>query len=176
MRCLLVVGTVCLAAAAGSGQELKQQTGAGVVSGRVIDAATRAPIPGARVRLSTINPPIGYASTYRDVAAESDGTFTFTAVPAGTVRVTADLDGYLEGKFGVRRPGGPGVWFPLEEGERFRGADMLLWQEAEVTGRVSDETGKPLSGVTVDAWRVGATEWENGRVTKAGFGTNQRDG
>jgi len=111
MRIRLVIGTLVLAAAISDAQELKPQTGTGVVSGRVISAPCDGPISGAHVRLRTVNPPIGFASTYFDAITEANGGFSFAGVPAGTIQLTANLDGYLEGRVGQRRPNGDGVSF-----------------------------------------------------------------
>jgi len=60
----------------------------GTITGRVVDAATQAPISGAQVRVQ---------GTTRGAATGSEGRFEITGVPAGAVTVTASTLGYATG-------------------------------------------------------------------------------
>jgi TonB-dependent starch-binding outer membrane protein SusC len=59
--------------------------GGGTITGRVVDAATQAAIPGAQVRVQ---------GTTRGAATGAEGRFEITGVPAGTVTLTASTLGY----------------------------------------------------------------------------------
>lgn len=69
----------------------------GILSGSVIDATSRAPISGAAVSYST-------DGNRTRITAQSDeaGRFSFTAVPAGRLFISAQKNGYVGGYYGVR--------------------------------------------------------------------------
>ena len=62
-----------------------QPTRSGTVSGRVVDAETGKPLPGAHVFFST---------TTRGTATDPSGRFSFKHVPVGTQRLHASMVGY----------------------------------------------------------------------------------
>jgi hypothetical protein len=74
-------------------------------------------------------------------------------MPAGHFTLTAEFPGYLPGVFGRRRIDGPGI--RLELGDRERRGDVVIrmWKDAAIAGRVLDEAGEPLVGLTVQAMR-----------------------
>ena len=76
---LLIACTVTLPAT------LLAQEGGITLSGRVLDATTRAPLPAAMLRLVEI---------HREARAHEDGSFTFGLVPAGSYKVTVHRIGY----------------------------------------------------------------------------------
>jgi outer membrane protein OmpA-like peptidoglycan-associated protein len=61
----------------------------GVVIGHVTDAETHAPVSNAQIK---INDSAGHELRY---ATDSRGAFKFTGVTPGTIKLTADADGYL---------------------------------------------------------------------------------
>lgn len=61
------------------------QAGGGTLAGRVVDAATQAPLSGAQVVVD---------GTTRRAATNAEGRFEITGVPAGTVTVRASTLGY----------------------------------------------------------------------------------
>ena len=66
------------------------KAGPGSVTGRVVDASTNLPIPGATVTFSSGTPPAVVTTGTTD----KTGTYNVTGVPAGTYSVTASAPGY----------------------------------------------------------------------------------
>ena len=80
-----IVAFVLLIALAGCGEEgLPPASKYATVSGRVYDAATKAPIPGAQVELLVV----------LEATAGPDGTFKVGNVPAGQLDGTVSAPGY----------------------------------------------------------------------------------
>jgi hypothetical protein len=124
-----------------------------VLEGKVTDLATKKPVP-AKVRLQRVEPKQnGY--NYPNVAeatADADGRWVLKKTPDGWHRVLIEAEGYVPCVAGhIRLDGQPG-WHSYDVG---------LARPATASGRVVDETGKPLPGVDV---RIGDV------VTEAGGG------
>jgi len=126
----------------------------GVVTGRVVDAATGEPIPGAIVSLSRVQPSPGAGRTSAAVPAESavlrsltnqtnvNGAFEIAGVPSGRWRVQVLKDGYVA--FGatsshVIEVGGGVV----------RVRDVQIDRGGAIEGRVRDARGTPMVRVSV---------------------------
>jgi hypothetical protein len=127
-------------------------SGTGMISGRIVDAATGAPIAGAQLYLhqtrGDLLPP---RSEQKDSGL--DGTFVFSDLPAGEFEILASAAGYLEGALGKRRADGREAWIRLAESERFDRAIIEMFREARVTGVVVDEHGDPVKNAFVAALR-----------------------
>jgi hypothetical protein len=109
-------------------------------------------------------PDVGSGSTagaVPSVLTGPGGFFVLTAMPAGHFTLTAEFPGYLPGVFGRRRIDGPGI--RLELGDRERRGDVVIrmWKDAAIAGRVLDEAGEPLVGLTVQAMRRSDREDES---------------
>ena len=70
--------------------------GTGIIVGQVVDAATGKGVSSAVVTLAGS----------RRVMSTTDGRFAFRNLPAGSHALTAAKSGYIDGSFGMRRPGG----------------------------------------------------------------------
>ena len=115
-----------------------------VVRGRVAAADTGLPARRAQVRMTrtgTQGPNQTMSTT-----VDADGNYEFTALLPGRYIVSAAKSGYVDGS---GRP-------PLEirEGQFVEHVDFALARGAVITGRISDETGDPISGVQVSVLRV----------------------
>ena len=117
------------------------------IAGRVVDAATGRPVPGARVSASrepyVPNLPVGFT--------DANGTFLLTELPAGSYGLGAYRGGYLGGDYGQRRPGGEAGRVTLQDGVRHADVVIRMWPEASIAGRVVDERGEAVAGVPVYA-------------------------
>jgi len=148
---------------AASGQQLQLAEGKGMIVGRVIDAASGAPLSGVAVSTTT-------RAGQQTVVTDAQGRFLLVALPKGTYTVTATTGGngfspsgfivsgfghqigpYLNGGYGQRRPRGPLAPIDLGEGERVSDAVIRLWKGGAINGRVVDEAGEPLVDVVVAA-------------------------
>jgi len=127
-------------------------SGTGVISGRIVDAATGAPIAGARLYMHQTR---GDLMRPRSEQKDSgpDGAFVFSELPAGQFSISASAPGYLEGGMGKRRADGHEAWIRLADGERFDRATIEMFREARITGVVVDEHGAPVKGAFVSALR-----------------------
>ena len=106
--------------------------GPGQVSGRVLDAATRAPVPGVDVSF-------GNALGEATATSGPDGTYALTLAP-GNYKVMAIGDGV----FGA----GSGR-FDLRAGQAVTGYDILVGRLARLRGKVVDHAGAPVAGAHV---------------------------
>ncbi len=141
----------------------------GLIVGRVVDAASNAPIPGVIVTLAGAT----LGSSIR-VLTDSQGRFLYRNVPGGsfTLRATigANIEGggfswssfgppvgpYLNGGYGQRRPGGLLQSIELAADEQIGDVVIKLWQGGSIDGRVFDEAGEPMVDVVVAAPRLSA--------------------
>ena len=140
----------------------------GLIVGRVVDAASNAPIAGVIVSLAGAPLP----STIR-VLTDAKGQFLFRNAPAGSFTLRATMGGnsqnsftwtgigpqlglYLAGGYGQRRPGGLLQSIDLADGEQMADVVIKLWQGGSIDGTVRDEAGEPLVDVFVAAARRSA--------------------
>lgn len=132
---------------------------AGLILGRVVDAAGGRPVSGAIVTLAGLVPiaataPGGAPTSPQPRAmTNANGQFVFRNLPKGSFSLNVTRSGYLDGAYGRQRPGGPATNVPLDEGQRVGDVVIRMWRPAVITGTVSDEAGEPLVGVSVRAFR-----------------------
>ena len=120
-----------------------------ILTGRVIDSATRQPIPNAHLSTgpNVIGSPV--------VLADSEGRFSLPA-PSGRFVVVANKSGY------AREPIQVTAGAPVE---------IALQPAAAISGRVIDESGDPVLGARVVVERVDANRR---RTTLGAFETDDR--
>jgi hypothetical protein len=104
----------------------------GQVSGTVLDAAERKPIPGVDVTFGNL---LGESTA----TSGPDGRYTVTLAP-GSYRVVAMAEGLL---------GAPGTRFDLRPGKSVDGYDILVTRLAALRGRVIDHGGGAVAGARV---------------------------
>jgi protocatechuate 3,4-dioxygenase beta subunit len=121
-----------------------------IVRGKVLDAATRAPIAGARVNFREG----GNQGARKDVTAGEDGSFEARGLGESAYLVTASAKRYLPGRsvpVTATAGGNEDLTLVLEEG-------------ASIAGRVSDPDGKPIRGATlhVNLAMLPGVNWNDG--------------
>jgi len=122
------------------------RTSTAILSGTITDD-TGAPVPQARVTLANAG------GTVRLIAAADDaGRFAFGGLPAGQFAVRASQSGYLDGTYGRMQPDGKGTLITLTDAQQFTVA-FRLPRAAHITGRLLDEDGSPIPGLTARAYR-----------------------
>ena len=126
---------------------------AGVVQGVVIEHASGHPLARTRVRMEPVPKPGSGDLRPLQVRAASAGQFVFNNVPDGLYLLVTLRDGYFPAAYGQRRPNGRGT--PIQvtrDSELF--TQVPMWRLGAITGRVLDENGIGLTGVTVLAYRA----------------------
>lgn len=120
-----------------------------MIVGRVIDAASGAPVPGVTVslvgRIGGVEPP--------KLMTDPQGRFIYRNLPAGSYELMTTKPGYINGAHGRRRHDGPSRPVQLSQGERATDVTILIWRPGTITGAIVDEAGEPMVGVTVRAFR-----------------------
>jgi carboxypeptidase family protein len=161
-RLAIVVTLVATCAVAGIAQQSGQPArdtparpattttaaGTGRIGGHVVAADTGRPIKRARVFLSAAELPGG-----RGMLTDDDGSFDFTELPAGRYSLNASKSGFIQLSYGQRRPLQAGTPLQLSNGQQLKGVDLALPRGGVVSGRVSDENGDSMPGVTVAVLR-----------------------
>jgi len=138
-----------LAQTGGPPPAASQATGA--ITGVVVDGATKSPIGGAIVYLSTDGrTPVGDQSRQM---TDDKGRFAFVNVPPGTrYNLTANAFGYLDGAFGRENLQlAANAPIAVRTGEWVSNLRLSLWRPAAISGTVVDERGEPMAGVYVRA-------------------------
>ena len=152
-RAGLAVVLATLAAAA-LGAQAQQPPVPAAVSGVIVDGATGQPIPGGFVEISRTD---GGRTISKRVSADSKGRFIITDIaPATGYWLSGSAGGYAPNEYGFE-PGATEairdrLTFRLADGEWKRDLAMRLWRRAVISGRVVDERGHPVIGVTVRAY------------------------
>ncbi len=120
-----------------------------VLEGTVTQLAGGGPL-AARVRLEKIESKQGrYEYTpATSVATDEKGRWVIKSAPAGWHRLVVAADGYADRVVD---------YATFDDQPSWSKHDTSLAKSAKVSGRVTDETGKPISGVTVQLMHVVAT-------------------
>jgi len=124
-----------------------------VLEGKVTDLATGKPL-AARVRLEKVEPRKGGGYDYPEVVttdADAAGRWVLKSVQPNWVRIVVGAEGYLPRVVGFHTFDGQPRWSEL---------NTSLAKAATVSGRVSDDAGKPLADVEVQFANVVATNGE----------------
>jgi hypothetical protein len=129
-------------------------TGTALITGRVVDAESGAPVASTVVTLSGRGQTPAQANNR--VLTDAQGRFFFSDLPPGTVNLAASKPGYLPGAFGQKRPQGRSEPIDIGEGGRRNDITISLWRYATISGRVVDEAGDPFVGVDV---RIVQQQW-----------------
>jgi hypothetical protein len=113
-----------------------------VMEGKVTDMANGQPLAGG-VRLERVEPKKTGGYLYPVVAkarSDAQGRWVLTKSPAGWFRVVVEAEGVVPRVAGYARPDGQPRW---------QSYDCGLARSAPVSGRVIDESGKPMMDVDV---------------------------
>jgi hypothetical protein len=113
-----------------------------VIEGKVVDEATQRPL-AARVQLQRVEPQPKGGYRYpvaAEAAADAQGRWVLKKAPAGWNRVVVAADGYVPRVVGHVQ---------FDDEPRWSSYDGELARPGPVSGRVTDEGGRPLSDVEV---------------------------
>jgi protocatechuate 3,4-dioxygenase beta subunit len=136
-----------------------QQTA--TIEGTVTRAGTGQPLKGAQVTLERSGPiaepgaliPVKSGVVHEVEAVsvattDGNGRYAFTGVDPGQYRISAERDGYVRSEYGQRTPTAAGTPVSVVANQR-RVVDLQMSPTSVVSGRVLNEDGEPVSGVTV---------------------------
>jgi len=131
-----------------------------VVSGIVIRSQDSAPLKNATVQL------VNEADREHNIATKTsaEGHFELKNVPPAQYKLRVSRNGYVTQELNQKKPGDPGATFSLRVGQRASDLVFKMARAAVISGKVFDEDGEPMVGVSV---RAVHREFTNGRK---GFG------
>lgn len=118
----------------------------GVIRGRITSLDTGKPLRRAQVRLAS---EYEFQSTPRTASTSSDGRYEFRDVAPGRYTIRVERSGYLALSYGQRRPGDLGRPLEIAGTEVVERVDFALPRMSVMSGRVFDDLGEPIAGVTV---------------------------
>ena len=124
----------------------------GRIAGHVTDAVSGKPIVDATVRLVRWEGGLGRPSP--PGRSNEQGAFEFKELVAGSYQLTVAAERYVGLEFGQKVPWEPGRRIELADSQQFDKADLPLPRTSAVEGRLTDEFGDPMPGVTVQIARV----------------------
>jgi protocatechuate 3,4-dioxygenase beta subunit len=123
------------------------------IAGQIVDAVSNRPVGDVVVTASLSGAGQSLATGQRKVLTDGSGRFAFQGLPAGRYSISTKRPGYLNGGLGERAPHTGGVPLQLRDGERVVDLRILVWKQAVIRGRVTDEAGEAAVGVQVTALR-----------------------
>ena len=132
----------------------------GKITGKIIDSATRQPIPKVHVASTTGGP----SGQFVGSLTGPDGAYTLEDVPAGSIQMIVNLDGYKL----ITERSEPSAAFSLAPGDTVR-RDFAMHPQSSISGRLVDrDTGKGITGHTVSAVRKEAVPGHTFFIPRAG--------
>lgn len=150
VRVILALLLMVVAAIAVAAQSTANEPGSASISGRITDS--NGPLAGIAVVLL----PAEFRQAPEPLAravTDSDGRYTFTAVKAGSYRVSPLTTLYaVNNEAGV---GQPGKLVTLKSGEAAEEIDFLLPRGGVITGLVTDANDEPLINVPISLIQIG---------------------
>jgi len=118
-----------------------------------------APPQGAQGQANAANQTPSIAPVFTD----DQGRFQLTDLEPGTYRLFAARNGYTRMEYGQKLMNRPGTVLNLTAGQIMKDVAFKLTPAGTVTGRIVDELGEPLPGMTVQILR--STYDQNGKRT-----------
>jgi len=125
------------------------QAGTAVIRGRVFAADTGKALRRARISVSA--PELG--GNGKTASTNADGRYEIKELPPGRYTITVTRSGYVQLRYGQRRPFETGRQLQVNDRQLVDNVDFRLPRVGVISGRVFDETGDPMSGVRMMAMR-----------------------
>src|SRR5262249_6423450 len=88
------------------------------------------------------------------VPTDAQGRFVIQNVEAGSYRITVAANGYARQEYGQRAFGSPGTSINVAAGQALKDIVIRMTPAGNVTGRISDDRGKPAVGAQVQLLRT----------------------
>jgi hypothetical protein len=125
-------------------------------------APTAPPLPQGGAQGQAPNP-ANQTPSIAPVFTDDQGRFQLTDLEPGTYRLFAARNGYTRMEYGQKLMNRPGTVLNLTAGQIMKDVAFKLTPAGTVTGRIVDELGDPLPGMTVQILR--STYDQNGKRT-----------
>jgi hypothetical protein len=119
------------------------------LSGMVVKLAGSEPLRKAHIRLESVDDRTRSVT----VVTDENGRFEFKRIDPGRYNLTAMRVGYVSLPYGQRKAGDPGAILTLNPGQEMKDLLFRLVPSGVLAGRIYDEDGEALPGVTVSAMR-----------------------
>ncbi len=97
-------------------------------------------------------------------------------LPAGNYSVSVVRGGYLRLGYGQKRPGDPPGRVEVADGQVVSDVNFVLPRMSVISGRVFDEVGEPIAGVTISAQQMRFYEGRRKLVPLGGIATTDDTG
>jgi hypothetical protein len=125
------------------------------VEGQVWNAITGDPLRKAHITLNKVDGGNMRSRNSADYGAASDagGHFLIQDIEPGTYQMNASRNGFVALSYGASKPDGPSTPLSLNPGRHTRDIVFRLTPNGVITGRVLDEDGEPVQGVSIGAMR-----------------------
>jgi hypothetical protein len=121
------------------------------IGGTVVDAVSEQPLRGAEVRLRGTPGAGATVSQAMSASTDTGGRFVFEGVSAGRYFLLASHDGYVAS--GRDDAGMRGKMLSVAPGQHVNDIVLRLVPDGAIAGHITNEAGKPLRGVSVQAMR-----------------------
>jgi hypothetical protein len=121
------------------------------ISGTVVDAMSEQPLRGAEVRLRGLPGEGAAVSQATSASTDAGGRFVFEGLLAGRYLLLASHEGYVNS--GRDNAGMRGKMLPVTPGQHINDIVLRLLPNGAIAGHVTNEAGKPLRGVSVQAMK-----------------------
>src|SRR5688572_24291423 len=172
----VVLVSSVLFASSGVAQQPPQSATASI-EGVVTRLDTGAPVAGAQVTLTLLNPYAARVMRGADPAAilaelealpvqqtfppqiapvstDSEGKFAFKNLAGGTYNIAVVANGFVRYQYGQRSVNGQGTPFDLATNQNMKDMALKLTPGGTVSGRIIDENGQPALGIPVQLLRL----------------------
>jgi hypothetical protein len=127
------------------GPPAPRTAGTSVIRGRIFAADTGRPLRRARVTLRSLEPTV----QGQTVNTGADGRYEMTDLPASRYIVSAARSGYLTLSYGQSRPLEAGKPLQVLDHQLVDNLNFTLPRMSVVGGRITDESGEPMSSLRV---------------------------
>lgn len=145
--------------------------GTSSIKGRVMAADTGRPLRRARIMVNA--PELGGEN--RTTSTGADGRYELKDLPAGRYTLTVNRSGYLQLRYGQRRPLEQGKPLQIADKATVTDIDFALPRMSLITGRVTDEVGEAIADAQIFAMRSTYFEGRRRLVPAGGPGGRTDD-